>query len=256
MMVIGSMLGVPEEDQDWVRRKADAQLHRDEGETEYNLDDQRETFEYFSQLAARRRAEPRDDLITALVNSTVEEKGAEPRPITDVELGQYIGLVSAAGNETVARLIGWAGKLFAEHPDQRELVANDPVLAPGAVEELLRIEPPSPVQARLVTRDVEFHGEQVPAGSALVLITGSAGRDDRVFDDPDRFDVRRPIEQHLSLGFGIHFCLGAALARLEGRIAVEEMLARFPDFAVDLDDSEMVHTSTVRGWERLVVVPA
>jgi cytochrome P450 len=254
MMVIGSMLGVPEEDQDWVRQSSDASLHRDEGETDYNVDAQLEQYEYFSELAARRRAEPRDDLITALVHSTVEEKGVEPRPINDVELAQYIGLVSAAGNETVARLIGWAGKLFAEHPNQRALVADDPSLAPRAVEELLRIEPPSPVQARLVTRDVEFHGEQVPEGSALVLITGSAGRDDRVFDDPDHFDVRRKIEQHLSLGFGIHFCLGAALARLEGRIAVEELLARFPAFEVDLDDSEMVHTSTVRGWERLVVV--
>jgi cytochrome P450 len=256
MMVIGSMLGVPEEDQDWVRKKSDAQLHRDEGETDYNLDDQHESFEYFSALAARRRAEPADDLITALVQSTVQEKGTEARPIDDVELAQYIGLVSAAGNETVARLIGWAGKLFAENPEQRELVVAEPGLASGAVEELLRIEPPSPVQARLVTRDVEFHGQSVPEGSALVLITGSAGRDDRVFDDPDRFDVRRKIEQHLSLGFGIHYCLGAALARLEGRIAVEELLARFPDFEVDLDDSEMVHTSTVRGWERLVVIPA
>jgi cytochrome P450 len=256
MMVIGSMLGVPEEDQDWVRRQSDDQLHRDEGETDYKVDSQMEGFNYFSQLAAQRRENPHDDLITALVQSTVAEKGAEPRPINDVELAQYIGLVSAAGNETVARLIGWAGKLFAEHPDQRRLVAGDPAKAPGAVEELLRIEPPSPVQARLVTRDVDFHGQTVPQGSALVLITGSAGRDERVFDDPDRFDVQRPIEQHLSLGFGIHYCLGAALARLEGRIAVEELLARFPDFEVDLDDSEMVHTSTVRGWERLVVVRA
>ncbi len=256
MMVIGSMLGVPEEDQDWVRQSSDESLHRDEGETDYNVGSQVEQYEYFSRLAAQRRAEPQDDLITALVQSTVNEKGAEPRPIDDVELVQYIGLVSAAGNETVARLIGWAGKLFAEHPDQRKVLVDDPGRSPGAVEELLRIEPPSPVQARLVTRDVEFHGQRVPEGSALVLITGSAGRDERVFDDPDRFDVQRTIEQHLSLGFGIHYCLGAALARLEGRIAIEELVARFPDFEVDLADSEMVHTSTVRGWERLVVVPA
>ena len=166
----------------------------------------------------------------------------------------YVNLLAAAGNETTTRLIGWAGKVLAEHPDQRRELAKDPRLIAGAIEELLRYESPSPVQARYVTEDVEHHGQPVKAGSVVLLLTGSANRDERRFPDGDRFDVHRPIERHVAFGYGVHFCLGAALARLEARIALEEVLKRFPDWEVDWEHARQAHTSTVRGWERLPVI--
>ncbi len=124
---------------------------------------------------------------------------------------------------------------------------------PAAIDEILRFEAPSPVQARYVQRDVELHGRLVPEGSVILLLTAAANRDDRQFDDPERFDVRRKIDHHVTFGHGLHFCVGAALAKLEGRVALEEVLSRFPDWEVDLDGAERVHTSTVRGWHRLPV---
>jgi cytochrome P450 len=124
---------------------------------------------------------------------------------------------------------------------------------PNAIEELLRYESPSPVQARYVTKDVEHHGQVVAAGSALLLLNGSANRDERKFPDADRFDIHRRIDNQLAFGYGVHFCLGAALARLEGRVALDEVLKRFPSWEVDWKNAVQAHTSTVRGWERLPV---
>ena len=165
----------------------------------------------------------------------------------------FIGLLASAGNETTTRLIGWTGKVLADHPDQRAEVVEDRSLISNTIEELLRYEPPSPVQARYVTRDVEHHGTPVPEGSAIILLTASANRDDRQFPDADRFDIHRKIDHHLSFGFGPHFCLGAALARLEGRVALDEVLSRFPTWEVDWDHAVQARTSTVRGWETLPV---
>jgi cytochrome P450 len=151
-------------------------------------------------------------------------------------------------------LIGWTGKVLGEHPDQRAELVADPSLIPAAIEELLRFESPSPVQARYVTRDVEHYGTTVPEGSVMVLLTASANRDARKYDEPDRFDIHRRTDGHLAFGYGIHFCLGAALARLEGRIALEEVLKRFPSWEVDTDRAVRARTSTVRGWESLPVV--
>ena len=166
----------------------------------------------------------------------------------------FIGLLSGAGNETVARLLGWTGATLARFPAERRKLVRNPGLIPKGVEELLRYEAPSPVQARWVTRDTTWYGTVVPRGSRMVLLTGSAGRDEREYPDPDRFDVERTIDGHVTFGFGIHFCLGASLARLEGRIAIEETLKRFPEWDVRFDAAEMVHTSTVRGWARLPIV--
>ena len=236
MLVIGSLLGVPDEDQDMVRVWADETLHRDEGETQSTaVEAHLRMHEYFTALVAERRARPRDDFITVLTQAP---------GLSDGELVGYVGLIAGAGNETVARLMGWAAVVLAANPDQRALLAEDPSLLAGGVEELLRYEAPSPVQSRLMTHDVELYGEKVPAGSVMVMITGSAGRDEREYPDPDRFDVRRN-GSHLSFGHGVHFCLGAALARLEGRIGLEEILRRFPEWGVE--SVEMVHTSTVRG---------
>ena len=144
--------------------------------------------------------------------------------------------------------------MLAEHPDQRRMLVDDPSRVPNAIEELLRFEAPSPIQSRYVTRDVEHHGETVPGGSVMCLITASANRDERRFPDADRFDITRKIDHHLTFGYGIHFCLGAALARMEGRIALDEVLQRFPEWDVDWSAAKLSPTSTVRGWETLPVV--
>jgi cytochrome P450 len=133
-------------------------------------------------------------------------------------------------------------------------MAEDPELIPNAIEEILRFEAPSPVQSRFVTKDVEHHGQAVPAGSVMVLLNASANRDERQFENPDALDIRRKVGRHLSFGYGLHFCLGAHLARLEARVALEEVLRRFPEWDVDLDNAVQAHTSTVRGWEKLPVI--
>jgi cytochrome P450 len=154
----------------------------------------------------------------------------------------------------VARLLGWTAVVLAANPDQRAELVADTTLIPRAVEELLRYEAPSPVQGRWTSRDVELHGEVIPHDSKVLLLTGSAGRDERVYPDPDRFDVHRRPDQHVSFGVGPHFCLGAALARLEGRIAIEETLARFPSWEVDHERAVRLHTSTVRGYKNVPIV--
>jgi cytochrome P450 len=154
----------------------------------------------------------------------------------------------------VAKLLGNAAVALAAHPDQRAELAADSTLIPAAVEELLRFEPPSPVQGRWVTRSVEVRGTTLAEGSKVLLLTGSAGRDERAFHDPDRFDIHRKTVNHLSFGYGVHFCIGAALARLEGRIGLEEVLRRFPAWDVDDARVERVNTSTVRGYRRVPVM--
>ncbi len=253
MRVISEMLGIPEEDQEAVRDRVDASLRIGEGEkpdVASVLTDPTQFTEYIDY----RREHPSDDLLTALLEvSFVDETGVE-RNLDLEEIINYSGLLAAAGNETTTRLIGWTGYLLGRHPDQRTLLVDQPELIPGAIEEILRYEAPSPVQARYVTHDVELHDTLVPEGSVLLLLTAAANRDERKFDDPDVLDVRRKIDHHVTFGFGLHFCLGAALARLEGRIALEEVLARFPSWQVDDERAERVHTSTVRGWDRLPVL--
>jgi cytochrome P450 len=170
------------------------------------------------------------------------------------EILVFVNVLASAGNETTNRLIGWTGKVLSDHPDQRRELAADPSLVPNAIEEILRFEGPSTKVGRYVNRDVTIHGETVPAGSALLLLLGAANHDDRRFPDGDRFDIHRRIGYHLAFAYGSHFCLGAALARLEGRIALEELLRRFPDWEVDLEHAEMAYTSSVRGWEKLPAV--
>ena len=194
--------------------------------------------------------------MTKLLQAEFVDTTGATRTLTRTEVLGYVGLLAGAGNETTTRLIGWAGKLLAEHPDQRRELADDPNLIPGAIDELLRFESPSPVQARFVTEEVEHYDRTLPAGSVVLLMNGAANRDERKFPDPDRFDIHRTVEQHLAFGYGIHFCLGSHLARLEGRIALEEVLRRFPTWEVDWDHAVQAHTSTVRGWESLpVTVP-
>lgn len=207
-------------------------------------------FALLPELIEQRRRDPQHDLISTLVSAEVDEDGNK-RTITEAELYSFIQVLAIAGTETVARLLSWAAVLLARNPDQRALLVEDPGLVPNAIEELLRYEAPSPVNARWVQRDVEFHGTKIPAGSKLILLNGAANRDDRQFPDPDRFDVHRHIERHTSFGYGAHFCVGAALARLEGKIALQATLERFPTWDIDESALEWVHTSTVRGFAKV-----
>lgn len=257
MRTIGMLLGIPESDQEAIRERIDAGMKLGSGdapprppEGSLGAIDGGTFAEYIDWRADN----PSDDLMTDLLNAEIEAEAGEVRRLSRDEVLNYVGLLAGAGNETTTRLIGWAGKVLAEHPEQRRELVADASLIPGAVEELLRYESPSPVQARYVTRDVEHHGETVPAGNVMLLLTAAGNRDERKFPDPDRFDVHRKIGHHLAFGYGIHFCLGAHLARLEGRIAIEEVLKRFPTWDVDWDHAVPAHTSTVRGWETLPVV--
>src|ERR1700722_19038254 len=196
---------------------------------------------------------PSDDIMTELLQAGFADEEGTVRTLPREELLTYISVISGAGNETTGRLIGWTGKVLADHPEQRQELVEDRSLVPNAIEELLRFETPAPHAARYVTEDVEFHSQAVPAGSIMVLLPGSANHDDRRFPDGDSFDIHRNDGKPLTFGHGIHLCLGAALARLEGRVALDEVLNRFPTWAVDMTRARLAPTSTVRGWETLPV---
>ncbi len=256
MRTIGMLLGIPEADQVALRDQIDdgLKLADDSAMPSFadGLDDLGQS-ELFEEYIDYRYRHPGDDVMTDLITADYTDADGVQRKLTRDEALGYINLVAAAGNETTIRLIGWTTKLLSEHPDQRRAVLEDRSLVGNTIEEVLRFEPPSPVQARYVTTDVELHGTTVPAGSAILLLNASANRDERVFTDPDRFDVRREPGHHLSFGHGIHFCLGAALARIEGRVVLDEMLDRFPNWEVDLDRAVRGRTSTVRGWASMPV---
>jgi cytochrome P450 len=255
MRTIGMLLGIPEQDQEALRDRIDDGLRLREGTMpDPAVQETRDQSNAFEEYIDWRAEHPSDDLMTELLRAEYEDTDGTRRRLTRDEVVGYVNLVAAAGNETTTRLIGWTGKVLGENPDQRRKLVEDRSLVPRAIEELLRFEPPSPVQGRYVTRDVEHHGQAVPEGSAMLLLNASANRDGRRFPDADRFDVHRRIDHHLSFGYGAHFCLGAALARLEGRIALDEVLARFPEWEVDWDNAVQARTSTVRGWESLPVV--
>jgi cytochrome P450 len=254
MRVIGMLLGIPEEDQEAIRDRVDADLRTKPGEPMKPSQDRFVTGEAFAEYVEWRAQHPSDDLMTELLHAEFEDEAGTTRCLTREEVLTYVNVVAGAGNETTTRLIGWAGKVLAEHPEQRRELAEDRSLIPNAIEEILRYEPPAPHVARYVTHDVEHHGVTVPEGSVMMFLVGAANRDDRRYPDGDRFDIHRDVGQHLTFGYGVHFCLGAALARLEGRIALDEVLQRFPEWDVDLDNARLAPTSTVRGWETLPAV--
>lgn len=255
MRTIGMLLGIPEQDQEAIRDRIDRGLRLEGG----TMDDAAVNFDAsgssneFEEYIDWRAKHPSDDLMTELLQAEFEDASGTRRRLTREEVLGYVNLLAGAGNETTTRLIGWAGKVLADHPDQRRELVEDRGLVPNAIEELLRYEAPSPVQARYVTKDVEHHGQVVPEGSVMLLLTASANRDERKFPDADWFDIHRKIDHHLAFGYGVHFCLGAALARLEGRVALDEVLQRFPSWEVDWDHAVQARTSTVRGWESLPV---
>ncbi len=252
MRTIGMLLGIPEEDQQALRDQLDEGLRLEDGVMPEVMARDGASTNYAAYIDWR-AANPSDDLMTELLTAEFTDEHGTVRTLTRDEVLGYIGLLAGAGNETTTRLIGWAAKLLAAHPDQRKAMAENFELIPNAIEECLRYEPPSPVQARLVTKDVEHHDQTVPEGSVVLLLNASANRDERQFTDPDRFDIRRKAQRHLSFGYGLHFCLGAHLARLEARVALEEVLRRFPVWEIDEANAVQARTSTVRGWEKLPV---
>jgi cytochrome P450 len=254
--VIAALLGVDPDDRDMVRGLIDETFHLDPEKGMYNdisFAAMEKLHDYMLAVLTDRQKNPRDDMFTDLLNGEIVEDG-QPRRLTMEQALNFANLIGSAGTETVARLLGWAALTLADNPDQRAELAADFSLIPNAVEELLRYEAPSPVQSRWCRADVEVHGQTIPANSKVVMITGSAGRDERAFPDANRFDIHRKMDHHLSFGYGIHFCLGAALARTEGRIALEETLKRFPEWSVDMDGAVPLYTSTVRGYTKLPIV--
>lgn len=255
--IISSLLGVPDQDQEGLRHLVDDMFVIDDSGVGMTGEvAQRAMFELFEYLGGQfteRRNRPRDDMFTELVQAEITDETGEFRHLTHDELTGFALLLFAAGSETVARHLGWVASVLPEYPDQRAELARDFSLIPNAIEEILRFEPPSPVQARWVAKEVNLHGVTIPIGSKAVLLTGSAARDERKYPQPDLLDIHRKVDLHLTFGYGIHFCLGAALARMEGRIGLEETLRRWPEWQVDREHSVLLYTSTVRGPTKLPV---
>jgi cytochrome P450 len=252
--VMGMLFGIPEEDTEHVRKSADANLRVTAGEAMQIEAGTTFGSEAYEDYIDWRLEHPSDDLMTDLLNTEFEDEHGVTRTLTRDEALLYTTVVSGAGNETTTRLIGWFGKVLAEHPDQRRELGQDRSLIPNAIEELLRYESPGPQIARYMPEPAELYGQAVPEDSVMMFIVSAANRDDRRWEDADRFDIHRKVGQHLAFGYGIHYCLGAALARLEGRIALDEMLNRFPEWDVDMSRARIAPTSTVRGFETLPVL--
>ena len=251
MDVISEMLGVPQSDRSELREWADAVVHRDEGVCDLPksaIEAAAKILGYFDALIRERRARPHDDLTGALLAAEVDGDR-----LVDAEVMGFLFLMIIAGNETTTKLLGNALYWLSRNPDQRELVRRDPSLIPAWVEETLRYDPSSQAIARTLATDVELHGTTMREGDRVALLIGAANRDERVFPDPDRFDVRRDTSAALSFGYGTHYCLGASLARLEGRVALEELQARVPDYEIDAAGIVRVHSVNVRGFAALPI---
>jgi cytochrome P450 len=253
MQVISMLLGIPESDQVRIR---DNFAHSREERTSEDVESDEHSLDggIFAEFVDWRIDHPSDDIMSHLLHAEFEDEHGVTRKLSRNELLCYVNIVAAAGNETTRILIGWAGKLLADHPDERRKLVEDPSLSAGAVEEVLRMEPNTLTNCRWSVEDFDFHGETVPAGSIVVTLTPSAGRDERVFDDPHRFDITRPHGKHLYFGFGAHYCLGQALARLEGRVVLEEVVKRFPEWDVDLENSRFMYHTDNRGYSSLPVI--
>jgi cytochrome P450 len=253
MDVISTMLGVPHGDQHQLREWSDALLHREEGipdGTPAGVTAAAHLLKYFNEYVADRRAHPGgDDFTAALI-------AAEPdgEALTDEQVVGFCFLLIVAGNETTTKLLGNALLALQRFPSERAKVIADFARIPDAVEETLRFEGSTQVMARTLTRDVSLHGEDMASGDKVLLLLGSGNRDERVWGDPDRFDIDRAWPtHHIAFGHGIHVCLGAALARLEMRVSLEEFLTRYPAYEIDEGGLVRVHSGNVRGYSHMPI---
>jgi cytochrome P450 len=255
MDVISAMLGVPEADRDHIRHQTNAAMHRESNSLDIpqaSRDAQTQVAMYFVGFIQERQKRPQDDLISALIGADLRD--VETGEMTKLSFEELLGfciLLANAGHETTARLICNSAVTLCRHPDQRAEISADLRLLPNAVEELLRIDPPSQVQGRWSTRPWTRHGVTIPADVRVLLLTGAAHRDPRQFGEPDRFDIRRKLDRTVHFGQGHHLCIGKSLARQECRVAFEEILARFPDYEVDESQLEWAHNNNVRGYSKV-----
>ncbi len=253
MRVIGMLLGIPEKDCDDIKAQLDAFLEQVPGE-QWEVPENMFDGEVFADYVEWRAKNPSDDLMTELLQAEFTDENGVVRRLARSEVLSYVNMLAAAGNDTTGLLITWLGKLLADHPEQRRLLVEDRSLINNAIEETLRIEPSSQATARYVVNDVEYHGRVVPAGSVMMLLGGSANHDERVYDDPDVYDIRREATRHLTFGHGIHACIGSALARAEGQIFLDEFLKRFPDYHIEGSSLRTTANIGIRGWASLPVV--
>lgn len=249
--VISTLLGAPSEDHNSLRIWTENLMHREDGVSAIPPaanEASKHLIEYFARLITTKRKQPGDDLVSGLI-----EADLEARRLTDREILGFCFLLISGGNETTEKLIANTIHQLSRHPDQRERIVANTKLIPGAIEESLRFRSPTQYMVRATTRDVERHGRTIPAGERVVLLIGAANHDPRRFEDPGRFDIDRVMAQHLAFGFGVHFCLGARLARLEARIAMEEIHRRMPDYRVEESGVSVVHAGNVAGLATLPI---
>jgi cytochrome P450 len=257
--IISRILGVPKQDRQQVRHWTDDMLHREPDNplpTEKGIGAGLEQVLYFLDLCKEKRARPDDDMITKLTEVEVEDENGSMTRLTDEEIAGFATLLAAAGSETVTKQVGNGVVLFARNPDEYKKVIADPAKSVNAVEEVLRYWAPSQYQGRCTEQPATLHGVTIPAGEAVILLTGAANRDERHFEDPDRFDIDRPIDLAIGLGHGIHACLGAALARLESRVAFEEIAKRWTSYEIDEGGLRRVNMSNVAGFSNVPVAVA
>ena len=249
--IICAILGVPEADRQMIRHQTDTMLHREEGQpigTPEQAEAAINQAVYFIDFVRSKRATPGDDMTSALIDARVETDTGELVSLTDEEIAGFCSLLGAAGSETVTKAVANAGVLFHRHPDQWQKLKDDPSKTKAAVEEVLRYWAPSQYQGRLSVADTTWHGVTVEAGKPVFILTGAANHDEREFTDPDMFDIDREQRLALSLGHGIHTCLGAALARMECAVAIDEIRTRWPEYSIDESRCQRVQMSNVAGY--------
>jgi len=255
--VITSMLGVPAELRQKVRLLLDKMLEREYGNVatpEEGIQAGIETGLIYYNIIQERRADPQDDMISDLIAVEVERDGVATK-LDDIEIAAFASMLGGAGAETVTKLLGNAVVTFAEHPDQWQMLLDDRSRIPAAVEELLRWEAPAQYLVRYSMKDVELHGTTIPAGNPVLLCLGSANRDERAFTDADTFDINRDRSQvqNLGLGYGVHSCLGAALARMESTVALDKLLDHMPRYTIVPEGLRRVAMTNVIGWNNVPV---
>lgn len=254
--VISRMLGVPEGERQQIRHWLDQSLQRERGQLEpsqVNAEAILESSAYWLELTQEKRRNPGDDMLSRLTQVTVDRGDGEETGLDDAEITGFVTLLGGAGAETVTKLVGNAVVLFWQHPDQWQQVVEDRSKIPRAVDEILRYLPPSQYQGRFCTEDRELESGTVPGGFPVLLLTGAATRDPRAFERADDFDISRPPGITIGFGHGVHSCLGAALARLESRIAIEELATRWRSFEVDEGGLRRVQMANVAGYSNVPV---
>jgi cytochrome P450 len=257
MNVIMELLGVPRPDRNQLRHWMDATLDRIEEPPyipDHAIDAMIKTGEYWSALVAEKRSRPDDGLASRLCEVELVDDAGTVARLSDQEVVGFCALIGSAGTETLTKLLANAVVLFQRNPEEWRKVLADPARIPDAVEEVLRYWPPSQYQGRVLTDDVTLHGVTMPKGSRVLLLTGSANHDGREYEDAERFTIDRPSHLAVGFGHGLHFCVGAALARMEGRVGLEEFARRFPRYEIDEGGLERVHMSNVHGFSHVPFV--